>query len=95
MRPLEAFGWGCAGSFAIEVVLFCRAVRSSKYGCLPQYYRRKTFMVGRVLLIIVAGVLAAAWGITQPIQGLALGAAAPRLMLGLQRLRLGLPDEEE
>jgi hypothetical protein len=45
--------------------------------------------------MLVAGVLAAAWGIAQPIQGVALGAAAPRLMLGLERLRLGLPGEEE
>jgi hypothetical protein len=95
MNALEAFGWGCAGSAALEVVLFCRAVRGSKNGRLPQYYRRKTFIVGRALLMLVAGVLAAAWGIAQPIQGVALGAAAPRLMLGLERLRLGLPGEEE
>lgn len=92
---MEAFGWGCAGSASLEVVQFCRAVRGSKNGRLPPLYRTKVFIVGRVLLIIVAGVLAAAWGISQPIQGLALGAAAPRLMLGLERLRLGLPTEEE
>lgn len=94
MNPLEAFGWGCAGSFALEVVHFCRAVRESKTGRLPHYYRKKTFVVGRVLLMLVGGVLAAGWGIAHPIQGLALGAAAPRLILGLERLRLGIPSDE-
>jgi hypothetical protein len=92
MNPLEAFGWGCAGSFALEVVYFCAAVRKSQR--LPHYYRKKTFVVGRVLLMVVGGVVAAAWGIRQPIQGLALGAAAPRLMLALERMHLGTPTDE-
>jgi len=50
-------------------------------------------VVGRILLILVARLVAAAGGITQPIQGLALGAAAPRLVLRLERLRLDLPSE--
>jgi hypothetical protein len=95
MNPLEAFGWGCAGSFALEVVHFCGAIRGSKNGRLPHYYRKTTFIVGRALLMVVGGVLAAGWGIAQPIQGLALGAAAPRLILVLERLRLGIPSDEE
>jgi hypothetical protein len=92
MNPLEAFGWGCAGSFALEVVHFCHALRESQH--LPHYYRRKTFIVGRVLLMLVGGVVAAAWGIAQPIHGLALGAAAPRLILALERMRLPIPGDE-
>ena len=92
MSLLEAFGWGCAGSCALEVVHFCHAVRESQR--LPQYYRKKTFIVGRMLLMLVGGVVAAAWGIAQPIQGLALGAAAPRLILALERMRLAIPGDE-
>ncbi len=86
MNGLEAFGWGCAGSVALEVVLFCNAVRTSKTYRLPALYRRPAFVASRFLLIVVAGVLAAAWGISHPLQGIALGAATPRLMQEFERL---------
>jgi hypothetical protein len=88
VNGFEAFGWGCAGSAALEVVLFCTILRKSKTCRLPALYRRPAFVVGRVLLIIVAGVLTATWGISQPLQGIALGAATPQLMKQFERLRL-------
>jgi hypothetical protein len=87
MSPLQALGWGCAGSFAVEVVLFCQAVRHSRDNHVSSLYRTKAFMVGRILLVAVAGTLAAAWGITQAMQGVAIGAGAPQLVLALYRLR--------
>jgi hypothetical protein len=90
MNNLAAFAWGCAGSGAHEIVIFCNAVRDSKNCRLPIEYRKPAFVVARILLIAVAGVLAAAWGISQPIQGIALGAATPQIMLRLERLRLGV-----
>lgn len=87
MNPLNAFGWGCAGSFALEIVLFCNAVRHGRRNRIPALYRRPAFILGRMLLVVVAGIVAAAWGITQPLQGLAVGAATPQLMLSLTRFR--------
>jgi hypothetical protein len=95
MRPLSAFGWGCAGSFALEIVLFCHAVRQSKSNRIPSPYGRPAFIVGRALLVFVAGIVAAAWGITQPLQGLAVGAGAPQLMLSLTRFRFAAGAREE
>ena len=58
MSAQEAFCWGFAGSIAIEVVLFCNQVRGCRSGRLPSLYRRPAFLVGRVLLAVVAkGVL--------------------------------------
>jgi hypothetical protein len=87
MNSLQAFGWGCAGSFAIEIVLFCQAIRQSRNNCVPAVYRRTAFILGRILLVVVAGVVAVAAGITQPMQGLAVGASAPRIILALYKLR--------
>jgi len=92
MTGMEAFGWGCAGSAAHEVVLFCSAVRRSKTCRLPQPYRSPAFLIGRALLTLVAGVLTMAWGISLPIHGIALGAATPRLILKLEKFR---PADEE
>lgn len=91
MNPLFAFGWGCAGNIAVEIVLFCNAVRQSRSGRVPVLYRNPAFVIARILLGVVGGLIAAAWGITLPLQGFALGAAAPRLVLSLARLRLPPP----
>ena len=84
---LAAFGWGCAGSIAIEVVLFCDAVRGSKAAQVPALYRKTSFLVGRSLLVLVAGVLVSAWGISKPIEGMAIGAATPQVILALRQVR--------
>ena len=88
MDGVEVFLWGFLGSVALEVVLFCDAVRRQRGGRVPAVYRRPAFLVGRALLALVAGVVVVAWGIREPIQGLALGAAAPRLILWLENYRL-------
>lgn len=84
-----AFGWGCAGSAALEAVRFCERLRTSKSGRIPVEYLRSGFWVRRLLLALVAGTVAAAWGVAQPIQGLALGASAPRLMMTFERSQIG------
>lgn len=43
---------------------------------------------------MVAGILTAAWGISLPIQGIALGAATPRIMQELERFRVRGPGQE-
>jgi hypothetical protein len=95
MTPLDAFGWGCAGSFALEVILFCHAVRQSRSSRVPALYRKPAFIVARTLLVLVAGLVAAAWGITQPLQGLAVGAGTPQLMLSLTRFRFAPGARED
>lgn len=95
MNGVEAFGWGCAGSAASEIVSSCAAIRRDRASRLPQLYRRPAFLIGRALLTLVAGALTAAWGISQPIQGFALGAATPRIIRELERLRFGLSDRED
>jgi len=95
VNSLNAFGWGCAGSFAIEVVLFCDAVRNSRANRIPALYRRPAFILGRALLVVVAGVVAAAWGISQPLQGLAVGAGTPQLLMSLTRFRFAGSTPEE
>ena len=89
LSPGAAFGWGCAGSAAVEAVRFCERLRKSKRGRIPVEYLRSGFWLGRVLLALVAGTVVAAWGIAQPIQGLALGAAAPRLMMTFEHSQIG------
>jgi hypothetical protein len=91
MSPLQAFGWGCVGSLAVEIVLFCQAVRTSPDNDIPPLYRKTAFMIGRILLVAVAGCIAAASGTTQPMQAVAIGAATPQLVLALYRLRT-IPD---
>lgn len=77
----------------MEVVTFCHTLRQNKRCLVPALYRRPAFIAGRILLALVAGIIAAAWGITLPIQGLALGAAAPRLILSLENFRLPAPGK--
>jgi len=89
VNPPSAFWWGCAGSFAVEIVLFCHAVRNTRGNRVPTLYRKPAFIVGRILLVGVAGIISAAWGITLPFQGLAVGAATPQLVLSLSKFRLG------
>jgi len=88
LSPLSAFEWGCVGSAALEVVLFCHAVRSSRRCRVPARYKKPAFIIGRMLLTLVAGAVAVAWGITHAMQGLAIGVATPRLILSLENLRL-------
>ena len=87
MTAYVAFGWGVAGSVSLEVVLFCAMVRGARSCRVPVLYRRPAFIVGRVLLALVAGLLVSAWGISQPLQGIALGAATPCILLEFGRDR--------
>jgi len=88
MINLAAFGWGCLGSGAVEIVHFCHGLRSSRSHAIPSLYRSPAFLVARVALVLVAGGIAAAWEITRPMQAVAVGAGAPQLVLALCRLRL-------
>jgi hypothetical protein len=94
MSPVHAFGWRCVGSLAVEIVLFCQAVRTSPDNDIPPLYRNTAFIVGRILLAVVAGCIATASGTMQPMQAVAVGAGAPQLILALYRLRT-IPDRAE
>jgi hypothetical protein len=69
-------------------VLFCHAVRSNRSCRVPARYTKAAFIIGRILLTLVAGAVAVAWGIRDPMQGLAIGVATPRLILSLENLRI-------
>jgi hypothetical protein len=82
----EAFVWGFCGSLALEIVTFCQVLRKSRTGKLPAIYRSRAFLIGRLLLAVVAGIVSAALGLTQPIQGFVTGAATPQLVLSMEQL---------
>jgi hypothetical protein len=87
MSDLGAFGWAFVGSVAHEVVLFSGHVRTRKDRRFPALYRNAAFLIARLLLAMVAGVVAAAWGINLPIEAFAIGVAAPRIVLSFGRMR--------
>ena len=62
MTPLETFLWGFGGSIAIEIVDLNQAFQSGR-SRLPRRYSNWLFWVCRVLLAVVGGGLAVAYGI--------------------------------
>jgi len=85
MTPLETFFWGFAGSLAVEVVNVNQAF-TSRRSALPRRYRQPAFWVWRVLLAVVGGGLAVAYGITDNrILAANIGVATPLIIQALAR----------
>lgn len=79
MTPFAAFAWGAAGSLAVEIVTAYHAITAND-GNLPKRYAKLPFLLVRGLLAIIAGGLAVAYGIQQPLLALNVGAATPLII---------------
>jgi hypothetical protein len=77
MTPLATFLWGFAGSLAVEVVALNGYADRSR---LPKRYKTVSFWIARVLLAVVAGGLAVAYGIQTPILAANVGISAPLII---------------
>lgn len=88
MPPLEIFFWGFSGSAAVEIVnLYSHFNKDDDK--LPYRYRRIGFWIIRLLLAIIAGGLALAYNIENPVLAINIGAATPLIV---QTLAKSIPD---
>ena len=74
----------CFGSLAVEVITYIQAYEGNPQR-LPQRYTKKGYWVARVLLAMMAGVLAVAYEINKPLLAINIGASAPLLYRALAR----------
>lgn len=88
MTSTEIFLWGFGGSLAVEAVELSKIYYRRRYA-LPYRYTLWHFYVSRLLLSIVGGGLAIAYGIDKPLLAANIGAATPLLIEALSR---GLSD---
>lgn len=79
MSVTTVFLWAAAGSLAVEVVTIGKHYDSGGLE-LPARYYRIGFWVARVLVAIVGGGLAVAYGVTQPLLAGHICAATPLIM---------------
>ena len=79
MTGWEVFACGAGGSVAVEVVTAYRYF-SPPHAGLPAFYQSWSFYIVRVLLALVAGGLAVAYGINQTILAIHIGAATPLIV---------------
>lgn len=80
MRGREAFGWGCIGSVAPEVLRFFKLASGGQ----PLPSLNWTVYAGFLLLyILLAGVVAVAFKPDSPWKGLWVGASLPALIATL------------
>jgi uncharacterized membrane protein YhaH (DUF805 family) len=97
MNPLTIFAAGAMGSLAVEVVHAYQAMQSEPYE-LPGRYRRPAFWVVRLMLALIAGGLALAYGIQDYLLAANVGAATPLIIQafaqGIQPPNTVLPPVE-
>ncbi len=79
MSPINAFFWGFIGSAAVEVITII-GYFSHNPPTLPERYRRFGFWVTRIFLAMIAGGLAIAYKIENPVLALNIGAATPLII---------------
>jgi hypothetical protein len=84
VSPLGTFGWGFAGSAAVEVVTLLGYYYSDAVR-LPRRYRKIGFWLTRTLLAMLAGALAVGYSIDQAILAFNVGAATPLIITSLAR----------
>ena len=80
------FWWSAFGSFAVELGAAFLAV-SENDGHLPRRFYRLGYVLTRLIMLPVAGVLAIAVGAASPMTAIYVGASAP---LAIDRLRQGV-----
>lgn len=80
----QTFLWGFAGSIAVEIVSLYR--QYSLQASIPIRYSIPSFWLIRVLLAVVGGGLAVAYGIgSNPLLAANVGAAAPLIVQALSQ----------
>lgn len=79
MSPLEQFWWGFGGSMAVEFVTMWKRYDAG-HTTLPARYSSFPFWAVRIVLAAIAGGLAVAYGVTQPLLAANVGAAAPLII---------------
>lgn len=84
MTPLSVFLWGMLGSISIEIVNAYNAINLNG-GDLPPKYGKLPFVIVRILLSFMAGGLAVAYNIQQPLLAINIGAATPLILQSLSR----------
>lgn len=85
MTPLETFLWGFLGSIAVEVVNVNQAFTTARRS-LPARYKNPWFWFCRILLAVVGGGLALAYGIDDNrVLAANIGVATPLIIQALAR----------
>ncbi|CAE6784171.1 hypothetical protein R70006_04549 [Paraburkholderia domus] len=79
MTNIEVFVWGMGGCLAVDVVAASQYFHTTD-GVFPSRYRRPMFYVVRLLLAIIGGGLAIAYGIDKPLLAANIGAATPLII---------------
>ena len=82
MSPVQTQGLmflcGFGGSVAVEIVMVHQLMQDGKQ--LPERYTKPVFWVVRILLAVVGGGLALAYGIDKPLLAANIGAATPLII---------------
>jgi hypothetical protein len=73
------FVWGVGGSLAVEIVYLHQYLQTEPYH-IPERYRKVSFWIVRLALAGIAGGLAVAYAIEDPILALNVGAATPLII---------------
>ena len=81
MNEIVTFLCGFGGSFAIEVVTVLTIFEQDKL-VFPPRYRSVWFYVVRLLVALIAGVLAVLYGVNNNILAVNIGAATPLIIRG-------------
>lgn len=79
MTNIEVFAWGMGGCLAVDVVTASQYFHTID-GAFPRRYHRPMFYVVRILLAIIGGGLAIAYGIDKPLLAANIGAATPLII---------------
>lgn len=84
MPPIEMFLWGFGGSAAVEIITLYGHFNDDNKS-LPARYCRIGFWIVRLLLAVIAGGLALAYNVKNPILTIHVGAATPLIVQTLAR----------
>ena len=83
LEPLLIFLWAAGGSLALEIVTLYNEIKAERATGLPRYYQNPAFWMVRLLVTVIAGMLAIAERATNPLLAINIGAAAPAILQSL------------
>lgn len=84
MSLLETFIWGFSGSVAVEIANIYQVFQEEN-SKMPSRYKSGLFWFVRLILAIIAGGLALAYKIDNPILAANIGASAPLILQALSQ----------
>ncbi len=79
MAAEACFFWGCFGSVSVAFATAYRDLYENG-GVLPNIYKRPSFLFIRLMMVLIAGALAVAFGADHPLPAIYTGAAAPLML---------------